>query len=197
MMSEFADGYGIVSLDRGTGLGTAYGTSDAGMVAHRGVLHPDDYVDTLALREAVLAELGVTYADLAEAYKMGRPTAEQRESRESIDAQFLALSRAGTNIPALAEALELSEKTIDRAIRRAEAVEVVPVVRNPAVTTARPCFVCERPGRPRKRKSPDTPAHLRGSVVLCDDHYARGFEHRKGNPAYWAFRSRLVIPEGA
>jgi hypothetical protein len=104
----------------------------------------------------------------------------------------------GTNLVHLAEALELSEKTIDRAIRRAEDVEVVPIVRRPAVVSDRQCFSCGGDGaRPRKRKSPDTPAHLRGTVDLCGDCYARGFEHRKGNPAYWRFRDRLSIPKGA
>lgn len=191
----------LARLEQATGqagFGLVSGRDDGGLVAHRGVLHHDEYVDTLALREAVLAELGLTHSELIEAYKMGRPTAEQRESREKIDSQLLALSRAGTNLSWLAEALELSEKTIDRAIRRAEAVEVVPVVRNPAVVTAKVCFVCTEPtARPRKRKSPDTPAHLRGTVALCDDDYARGFERRKGNPAYWRFRERLGTPRGA
>lgn len=194
----------LASLDQrgletvGSRFGIVSGREEGGLVAHRGVLHPDEYVDTLALRESVLAELGLTHSELIEAYKLGRPTAEQRANRESIDAQFLALSRSGTNLVHLAEALELSEKTIDRAIRRAEDVEVVPIVRRPAVVTETVCFVCTEPtARPRKRKSPDTPAHLRGTVDLCSDDYARGFETRKGNPAYWRFRDRLSIPKGA
>jgi hypothetical protein len=193
----------LASLDQrgletvGSRFGIVSGREEGGLVAHRGVLHPDEYVDTLALREDILAELGVTYPEFTGAYKSGRPAAEQRELREKIDARLLALSRAGTNLARLAEGLGVSEKLLDRALRRAGDVEVVPIVRDPAVTTTRPCFICEKPGRPRKRKSPDTPAHLRGTVVLCDDHYAAGFEAKKGNPAYWRFRDRLSIPKGA
>lgn len=194
------DGWHTVSAEGGRQLETS------GLTTHRGALHPDEYVDYFGLREQVEADLGFTYADVSAAYSQGRPTAEQRQLREKIDARLLALSRAGGNMLDLARAfgwpVEAADskggarsKTMERALARAREVEVVQIVRNPALVHDRACFVCEAKAKRRKRKSPDTPAHLRGTVDLCDDCYARGFEHRKGNPAYWGFRDdRTPLP---
>jgi hypothetical protein len=191
---DFLDGFGIVSTDRGVSSGTLYGASDAGMVAHRGTLHPDEYVDPVLLALNVQDEFGVSPEEIALAYARGRPSAEQRQLREKIDARLLALSRAGGNMEQLAKALGLNEKTVDRALARAKSVEVVPIVRNPAVRTVRPCFICTEPGVARKRLRSTSPEEYRGSVVLCQEHYLRGFDERPGNPAYWEFRDAKRIP---
>src|SRR6188472_344592 len=83
--------------------GVVTGKDDGGMVAHRGVLHPDEYVDFFALREGVEADLGFSYSDVSEAYSTGRPTAEKLQLREKIDARLLGLSRAGGNMVQLAK----------------------------------------------------------------------------------------------
>jgi hypothetical protein len=179
----------------GSRYGVVSGKEDGGLVAHRGVLHPDEYVDPLALSLAVRAELGVSIFDIGFAYKMGRPTAEQRQLRDEIDSRLLALSRAGGNMTQAAQAFGISEKTVDRALTRAKSVEVVPIVRDPAVRTVRPCFVCSEPGVARKRLRSTSPEEYRGSVVLCGDHYLQGFDERPGNPAYWEFRDDKRIPK--
>lgn len=143
-----------------------------GLVAHRGVLHPDEYVDFFALREQVEEELGFTYAAIAAAYKDGRPSAEQRQQREKIDARLLALSRAGGSLVSLAAAIGLNEKTIDRALVRAKKVEAVPQVRNPAVRSTLVCFICGEPGATRrKRRHSESPANEVGTINLCDRHF--------------------------
>lgn len=179
------------------GFGIATGKDDGGLVAHRGILAPGEYVDWFALREAVEADLGFTYAEVNEAYALGRPTVEQRQLREKIDARLLALSRAGGNMETLAKALALSEKTVDRALRRAREVDVQPMVPHGVVKARRACFKCEEPGKLRKRRFSDSPTEWVGNIALCDDHYAAGFERHPGNPAYWAFRARLGTPRGA
>ena len=149
--------------------------TDGGMVAHRGTLHPDEYVDTAVLREAAEASLGFTYAEVTAAYKNGRPTAEERQLREKIDARLLALSRAGGAMTTLAGVLGLSEKAVDRALSRARDVEVSPIVKRPAVTHRLPCFKCLEDARPRKRRFSQSPRAEIGTVALCDEHYAAGF----------------------
>ena len=181
----------------GSRFGVVAGKAEGGLVAHRGVLHPDEFVDWFVLREQVEADLGFSYADVSAAYGGGRPTAEQRQLREKIDARLLALSRAGGNMEQLAKVLELSEKTIDRALARAREIDVQPMVKTGVIRSKHACFKCGEPGKKRKRRFSDSPTEWVGTIVLCDEHYAGGFETRKGNPAYWAFRSRLAIPAGA
>jgi hypothetical protein len=96
---------------------------DSGLVAHRGVLTDGEYVDFFVLRDAVEAELGFTYAEVSAAYRIGRPTAEQRQLRARIDARLLALSRSGGNMDALGRVLNIGEATIDRALARARLQE--------------------------------------------------------------------------
>lgn len=81
------------------------GARDAGMTAHRGVLHPDDYVNEGALRAAVEAELGFTYEDVHAVYRRGRLSASSLELRASVDARVLELAQAGANVAALGRAL--------------------------------------------------------------------------------------------
>ena len=191
--SAFGAGVSMVDTARGGGgrSGQTYGAGDAGMVAHRGTLHPDEYVDFFALREAVEADLGYAYADVTFAYANGRPSTEQRQLREKIDARLLALSRAGGNMEQLAKALGISEKTIDRALKRAREVEVDPIVKNPAVVKPLVCFKTGEVGaRPRKRRFSDSPPQWTGTINLSDAEYAKGFDTQPGNPAYWEFRNR-------
>lgn len=173
------------------GFGIVAGKDEGGLVAHRGTLHPDEYVDFFALREAVEADLGFAYADVAFAFAKGRPSTEQRQLREKIDARLLALSRAGGNMEQLALALGLNEKTLDRALTRARLVEVDPVVKDPAVVTTLVCFKTgEPPATTRKRRFSDSPPQWTGTINLSDAEYAKGFDTRPGNPAYWEFRER-------
>lgn len=164
-------------------------TTDAGMTAHRGVLQDGEYVDFFLLREAAEAELGFSYADVSAAYKGGRPTAEQRQLRDRIDSRLLALSRSKGNLQQAAKLLGLNESTVDRAVRRARAVEVSPIVKNPAVTHRLSCFTCESmEAEPRKRRFSKSPPQWTGTVNLCDDCFTHGHDHHPGNPAYWEHR---------
>jgi len=170
--------------------------TDGGMTAHRGILHPDAYVDADALRTAVEESLGHTYEEVSSAYMTGRPTVEQRQLRERIDSRLLALSRSGGNMALLARTMEISEKTIDRALTRAREVEVAPIIERPAVITRHVSFITGEPGaKPRRRRHVGCPNHLRPSddrrvstVNLTDEEYARGFETKPGSPAYWEHR---------
>jgi hypothetical protein len=187
--APFGAGVGIVDTARGQGTVGTYGATDAGMTAHRGTLHPDEYVDYFVLRAQVEADLGFSYSDVSEAYANGRPTAEQRQLREKIDARLLALSRAGGNMEQLAKALGLNEKTLRRSLLRAREIEVDAIVKNPAVVKPLVCFKTGELGATlRKRRFSDSPPQWTGSVALCDDEYAKGFDRKPGNPAYWDFR---------
>jgi hypothetical protein len=189
-------GFGIVDLTRGESSGSLYGATDAGMTAHRGTLHPDEYVDYHGLRDLIEADLGFSYAEITAAYKTGRPTAEQRQQREKIDARLLALSRAGGNMTEFANAVGLGHATVERALARARAIHVEPMVKTGVVKTRVSCFICGEPGTPRKRKHSTSPPQWVGTVNLCDDHYTQGFVNRPGNPEYWDFRDKCVIPGG-
>jgi len=192
-------GFSVVDTMHGRGTGKTYGARDMGMTAHRGVLHPDEYVDTEALQAAVTDVLGYTYEQVAFAYKNGRPTAEQSQLRERIDSRLLALSRSGGNMAALARVLPISEKAIDRVLARARRAEVRPIVVNPAVRTRTVCFKCEAEGaRPRKRRHSTSPEQWVGTVDLCDKCYGEGFETKPGNPRYWEHRlaTRPIEPQG-
>lgn len=190
------DGFTVVDSARGTQpLGGAYGAADAGMTAHRGVLHGDEYVDFFDLRAKVEAEFGFTYAEVSAAYRGGRPSAEMRQMREQIDARMLALSHAGGSMILLAEALGLNEKTIDRALARAKERHVEPQVPQAVVKSTLLCFVCGEQGATRrKRRHSTSPPKLVGTIDLCDEDYTRGLNPRPGNPAYWAFRDRCSTP---
>jgi hypothetical protein len=192
-----SEGFGVVETSRGSGAtGSTYGAKDAGMTAHRGILHPDEYVDPDVLTDAVEAALGYSYEDVSSAYKNGRPTAEQRQLRDRIDSRVLALSRSGGNMALLARTLEVSEKTIDRALVRARENEVTPIVTAPAVTTRCVSFMTGEPGaKPRRRAHAGCPSHMLpdeayrySTINLSDEEYERGLRGRPGNPAYWEFR---------
>ncbi len=197
--APFGAGVSLVDTRRGGGgkSGQTYGAGDMGMVAHRGVLQNDEYVDFFALREAVEADLGYSYADVSAAYANGRPTAEQRQLREKIDARLLALSRAGGNMEQLAKVLDLNEKTVDRALRRAREIDVRPMVKTGVVRSTHVCFKTGEPGaKLRKRRFSDSPTEWTGNIALSDDEYAKGFDRQPGNPHYWDFRLAITPIRG-
>jgi hypothetical protein len=117
-MDDVHDGWRVVGPRHG-------GFSDrCGLVAHRGVLHPDEYVDELRLLIEVERQLGFTISEVWEAYCQGRKSAATRELRARIDARLLAVADAGGNMTALARILEVDTKTIGRALARARAFAV-------------------------------------------------------------------------
>ena len=181
--------YDQKGLDTGDSrFGVVYGKDEGGVVAHRGVLQDNEYVDFFALREQLEEDFGFTYADIALAYKNGRPSADQLQLRAQIDARVLELSRAGGNMAQFAKAVGVSEKAIDRALVRARLGNPEPTVKHGVVKHDRVCFKCEAPAKRRKRRFSDSPPEWTGTIDLCDEHYAAGFEAHPGNPAYWAFR---------
>lgn len=101
------------------------GAYDGGMVAHRGVIHPSEYVDTDVLREAVCGRLGFTATEIASVYRQGPLGPASRDLRDSIDDRLLELSEAGGLMVELARALGWRTKpggrcdTLDNALRRA------------------------------------------------------------------------------
>jgi hypothetical protein len=76
-----------------------------GLTAHRGVLAPEEAVDLDVLRPMVEDALGFTYAEIAAAYREGRPSKDTLQLRARIDARLLELSRSGGNMIELAKAL--------------------------------------------------------------------------------------------
>jgi len=162
--AELADG-GFTVIDR----------TDGGLVAHRGILADDEYVDPFVLRAAAEEALGFTYADVSAVYTPGRKSVEQLQLRAKIDARMLELSRSGGNMTQLASALGLGTSTVDRALKRARQAWIEPVVKRPAVTHVVPCFRCEAPAKPRRRRFSLSPEGEIGTVNLCDDCYADGF----------------------
>lgn len=88
--------------------------------AHRGVLHPDEYVDTARLLASVERELGFTRAELREVYVQGRKSAAQLELRARIDARLLNVARAGGNVSALARATGFDPGVFQKALARAD-----------------------------------------------------------------------------
>jgi phage terminase small subunit len=87
--------------------------------AHRGVLHPDEYLDEEAVRAMFERELGFTVAQVRSVHRQGRTSKAQRELRTRVDARLLAISRAGGNMTALAGVVGLQPKSLQRALSRA------------------------------------------------------------------------------
>lgn len=78
---------------------------NGGLTSHRGVLHPDEYVDTDALADAVAHELGFTMDEIRAAYRPGRPRADVLDLRARVDARLLEVAEAGGNMVELGRAL--------------------------------------------------------------------------------------------
>jgi hypothetical protein len=90
-----------------------------GLVAHRGVLHPDEYLDKARLVPAVERRLGFTLDELRLVYRQGRKSAAQRALRARVDSRLLRLRDAGGNMELLAQVIGVERKTIGRALTRA------------------------------------------------------------------------------
>lgn len=95
-----ADGWGVVHASDNR-------DDNGGLTTHRGVLHPDEYVDEAVLQSLVERELGYPYEQIRSAYPdtPGSIPVDLRQLRDKIDSRLLALSRSGGNMTALARAL--------------------------------------------------------------------------------------------
>lgn len=100
----------------------------AGAYAHRGVLHPDEYVDTRVLVALVEEHLGYSVAEVRSVYRQGPLSAEGRALRARIDARLEEVARRGGLMLELARALGWAIRggakgdrcdTLERALRRA------------------------------------------------------------------------------
>lgn len=185
-------GFGVVDTNAGGVL------QDSGLTAHRGVLQEGEYVDAFVLRDAACELLGFTYDDISSVYRQGPLSPDQRQLRARIDARLLSLSRSGGNMAKLADALGRPRLVFDRAIARAKALWVEPIVKNPAVVTDRVCFIEEtRDATPRRRRFSKSPEQWVGTINLSERAYARGFEEQPGSPAYWESRDQEQAPPTA
>lgn len=116
-MNSTPDGWRVVS-------GRNSGWLDrCGLHAHRGVLHPAEYVDPAVIVPAVERRLGFTKAELHLVYRQGRKSAAQRELRARIDARLLELQSSGGNLELLARIVGVDRKTLGRALARARAAQ--------------------------------------------------------------------------
>jgi hypothetical protein len=95
------------------------GNERCGMTAHRGVLHPHEYVNTAELVAAVEKRLGFTLDELRAVYRQGRKSAAQLELRARIDARLLELRERGGNMELLARVIGVDRKVVGRAMTRA------------------------------------------------------------------------------
>lgn len=102
--------------------GADYGV---GLTAHRGVLHPDDYVDTNVVQEAVLERLGFSLDEVRSVYRQGPLSSAQRELRARIDARLMEIAEDGGLMKELGRALGWAVKangtcqTLSNALARA------------------------------------------------------------------------------
>jgi hypothetical protein len=94
-----------IGLDDGWGRAYPGGAHDGGMVAHRGVVHPDEYVDAAALKAAVCERLGFTATEIRAVYRQGPLSPEARTLRDRIDLRLLELSESGGLMVELGRAL--------------------------------------------------------------------------------------------
>jgi hypothetical protein len=115
-MRDNPDGWRVVGPRHGS-----YGDR-CGLVAHRGVLHPDEHVNEMRVLIECERLLGFTSADLWEVYAQGRKSAAQRELRARVDQRLLEIADAGGNLELLARVFEVDRKTIGRALARARQV---------------------------------------------------------------------------
>lgn len=111
-----ADGWSVVHVRDNS-------EDNGGVTTHRGVLHPDEYVDEDLLRRMVEEEFGYTHEQIESVYSVKKLKTDQRQLRDAIDARMLALRRSGANMFQFAEAIGLNQRTMNRALVRAEASE--------------------------------------------------------------------------
>ncbi len=104
------------------------GGRSGGLTTHRGVLHPDEYVNEDNLRALVSEHLGFTLAEVRSVYRQGRMSAEGRALRARIDARLLEIEQSGGLMTELGRALgwAVNEngncRTLDNALARAREV---------------------------------------------------------------------------
>lgn len=114
---------GWTVLDPGKGRG--HGTT-----SHRGVLHPDEYVDRDALSALMAERFGFSLDQVAAVYRQGPLSAADRELRDRIDARLLEVAEDGGRMLEIARVFGWSIKeggpkggpscdTLERALRRA------------------------------------------------------------------------------
>lgn len=104
-----ADDSGEFLLDGGwTIVDTSSGGERRRVKAHRGVTHPDEYIDPEALRVEVENLFGFSAAQVSEAFSPGRPSASRLELRDHVDARMLEISELGGNMVALGRSLGLA-----------------------------------------------------------------------------------------
>lgn len=107
------------------------GGGTGGTVAHRGLTHPDEYVDEVALRAAVCERLGFTAVEIRSVYRQGPMTPASRALRDRIDLRLLEVYEAGGVMIELARALGWavrangSCRTLENALGRARARRAV------------------------------------------------------------------------
>lgn len=71
------------------------GGRSGGLVSHRGVIHPDEYVDYGVLASEVEDSLGFSLDEVGAAYRQGRKASDTVALRDRIDARILAVVEAG------------------------------------------------------------------------------------------------------
>ena len=109
----------------GSRVATTRSGDRCGLVAHRGVLHPSEWIDRDAVLALVERHLGFTTAQVRSVYRQGRLSDEQHRLRHRIDARLLSLAEAGGNMALLASVLGFhggtnrSSKVIANALHRA------------------------------------------------------------------------------
>lgn len=125
------DGYTLDTQEMVT-LGFRYdggfGVTDEGHGGTKGnpgghINHPDVYVDADALRAMALAEFGFTADQVESVYHTKKIKAHLTQLRARMDARMLSLRRSGANMYRFAEAVGLNQRTMNRALVRAEEAE--------------------------------------------------------------------------
>ena len=122
---EFGEqgGFTVVETSAGRTVGSSvYGARDAGMTAHRGTVHPDEYVDHETVVAAIEEQLGHTFEEIRSVYgaRLGGPVPDAlRQLRDDLDSRMLALSSSGANMELLRRLLGLPRMTLTRAVARA------------------------------------------------------------------------------
>lgn len=77
----------------------------SGLVTHRGILHPEEYVDLGKVGADVEDRMGYTLLEIHEVYGAGRPTPERMKRRSEIDYELLGIQEKGGNMSLLAMVL--------------------------------------------------------------------------------------------
>lgn len=79
-----------------------------GMRAHRGILQPEEYVDSDELAEKVGMLLGMPIETVRGAFAPGTPDRLRQSIKSSLEDKMLQLSEAGGNMSILAQVLEFN-----------------------------------------------------------------------------------------